>query len=368
MIWYQAGEFNCGLVYLLRIDMKKNKQEVELIVKRKKDHLKVALSEISQVGNPGFDKYRFVHNALPEFDFNTIETSTTFLGKKVNYPFFISCMTGGIEDGERLNSNLAKAAQKYNIAMGVGSQRIAIEHPELRRLFKVRDYAKDVPVIANVGLVQLNYGFGLKEMQKCIDMVEANALALHVNPIQEVIQPEGDRNFEKLLPKLERLVKKLSVPIIVKEVGFGLSENVIRSLYNVGVRIFDTAGWGGTSWAMIEGLRGKADKSLGELFSGWGIPTADSIIAAAKVKEEKKDGSFVILGSGGVRTGIDMAKSIALGAHLVGVAQPFAGAAYVSHQEVGELIEKYSDELKTAMFGVGARNILDLKKINLTSV
>ena len=343
-------------------------RDISKIKKRKKDHLKIALSSVSQAGDPGFSRYRFIHNALPEFDFNTIDTSTTFLGKKVNYPFFISCMTGGIADGERINKNLAKAAQKYKIAMGVGSQRIAIEHPELRKLFNVRAYAKDVPVIANVGLVQLNYGFGLAELQKCVDMVEANALALHVNPIQEVIQPEGDRNFEKLLPKLEKLVKKLSVPVIVKEVGFGLSEDVVRRLNNVGVRIFDTAGWGGTNWAIIEGLRGKADRALGELFSGWGIPTTDSIIAAAKVKEEKKDDSFVILGSGGVRTGVDIAKCIALGSDLAGLAAPFAEVALISDEKVGILIERLSAELKIAMFGIGARNILELKNKKPVSV
>jgi len=343
-------------------------RDISKIKKRKKDHLKIALSSVSQAGDPGFSRYRFIHNALPEIDFNEIDTSTLFLGKKVDFPFFISCMTGGIADGERINKNLAKAAQKYNIAMGVGSQRIAIEHPELRKLFNVRAYAKDVPVIANVGLVQLNYGFGLAELQKCVDMVEANALALHVNPIQEVIQPEGDRNFEDLLPKLEKLVKKLSVPVIVKEVGFGLSEDVVRRLNNVGVRIFDTAGWGGTNWAIIEGLRGKADRALGELFSGWGIPTTDSIIAAAKVKEEKKDDSFVILGSGGVRTGVDIAKCIALGSDLAGLAAPFAEVALISDEKVGILIERLSAELKIAMFGIGARNILELKNKKPVSV
>jgi len=353
-------------------------RDISKIKKRKKDHLKIALSSVSQAGDPGFSRYRFIHNALPEIDFNEIDTSTLFLGKKVDFPFFISCMTGGIADGERINKNLAKAAQKYNIAMGVGSQRIAIEQPELRNLFNVRAYAKDVPVIANVGLVQLNYGFGLAELQKCVDMVEANALALHVNPIQEVIQPEGDRNFEKLLPKLEKLVKKLSVPVIVKEVGFGLSEDVVRRLYNVGVRIFDTAGWGGTNWATIEGLRGKADRALGELFSGWGIPTTESILAAKKVKDEvssfakatkdKNDKDIVILGSGGVRTGVDIAKCIALGSDLAGLAAPFAEVALISDEKVGILIERLSAELKIAMFGIGARNILELKNKKPVSV
>ncbi|MHA2055236.1 MAG: alpha-hydroxy-acid oxidizing protein, partial [Candidatus Hodarchaeales archaeon] len=189
------------------------------------------------MGDAGFGKYRFNHNALPEIDFEKIDTSTKILGKKVDYPFFISCMSGGINKGLSFNNTLAKAAQKYGIAMGVGSQRIAIEYPVYEKQFQVRKYAPDIPLIANIGLVQLNYGYGLKEFQKCIDMIDADALAVHINPIQEVVQPEGDRNFEKLLPKLEKLVKKLTVPIIVKEVGFGLSESVAVRLNKIGIAI-----------------------------------------------------------------------------------------------------------------------------------
>ena len=175
------------------------------IQQRKKDHLKIALSDISQTGVNGFEKYRFIHNALPEINFDDIDLSTNFLGKKVKYPFFISCMTGGVAEGLKINRNLALAAQKYGIAMGVGSQRAAIENEELAKLFMSREVAPDIPLIANVGLVQLNYGFGHKEFQRCVDMIKADALAVHINPIQEVIQPEGDRNFSGLLPKLEKL-------------------------------------------------------------------------------------------------------------------------------------------------------------------
>src|SRR3990170_1616848 len=178
------------------------------IGKRKKDHLKIALSGDSQVGNPGFSGYRFVHNALPEIDFDEIDTKTVFLGKKVNYPFFISCMTGGVADGEKINKNLATAAQKYNIPMGVGSQRIAVENPDLKRIFSVRKFAPDIPVMANIGLVQLNYGVGLKELKEAIKMDEADALVFHINPIQEAIQPEGDRNFKNLVFKLKNVIKK----------------------------------------------------------------------------------------------------------------------------------------------------------------
>jgi isopentenyl-diphosphate delta-isomerase len=357
--------------------------------KRKTDHLKFALSGISQVGDTGFSSYRFIHNALPEIDFGSIKTSTSFLGKNVNYPFFISCMTGGIVKGGSININLAKAAQKYRIPMGVGSQRIAIEHKDLEELFRVRKYAPDIPLLANIGLVQLNYGYGLREFQKCIDMIKADALVIHLNPIQEIIQPDGDKNWKGLLTKLEKIINKLSVPVIAKEVGFGLSEGVVKRLYSVGVRIFDTAGWGGTSWAMVEGLRGKADKDLGELFSRWGIPTAESIKMCAKFKPKlitsskgrsasgrnhktlsesealKSQRPITILGSGGVRNGVDIAKSLVLGADLAGIAAPFAKAALISTEKVGLLIEKYAKELKVSMFGVGAKNITELKKTKL---
>ena len=333
--------------------------DLETIKKRKKDHLKFALSSISQVGDTGFSSYRFIHNALPEANFDEIDTSTEFLGKRVNFPFFISCMTGGVEKGGEINENLAKAAQKYKIPMGVGSQRIAIEHKDLEKLFKVRQYAPDIPLMANIGLVQLNYGYGLREFQKCVDMIGADALVVHINPIQEIIQPGGDRNWEKLLPKLAKIVRKLKVPVIAKEVGFGLSGDVVGWLYDVGIRIFDTAGWGGTNWALVEGFRGKADRELGELFSNWGIPTTESIKMCSEFKTKRH---ITILGSGGIRSGIDIAKALVLGADLAGIAAPFAKAALVSTQEVERLIGRYAQELKVAMFGVGAKNIAELKK------
>ena len=253
--------------------------------------------------------------------------------------------------------------------MGVGSQRVAIEHPDLEELFTAREVAPDIVLFANIGLVQLNYGFGLKEYQKCVDMIEADALVIHLNSIQEVIQPEGDRNWKGLLVKLSKVIDKLSVPVIAKEVGFGLSYEVVKNLYKVGVRYFDTAGWGGTNWALIEGVRGKADRGLGEFFSQWGIPTVESIKMCNQFKSEFKDkrkrNEIIILGSGGVRNGIDIAKAIVLGADLVGVALPFAKAAMKSSTEVEKLIERYALELRTAMFGVGASTTNQLKEVEL---
>jgi len=194
-------------------------------------------------------------------------------------------------------------------------------------------------------------------------MVEADALAVHINPIQEVVQPEGDRNFGNLLPKLEKVVKKLSVPVIAKEVGFGLSYDVVARLYSVGVRIFDTAGWGGTNWSFVEGARGLGSRELGELFSQWGIPTAESIVQANKFKSSltpSHQSLVTILGSGGIRNGIEIAKAIALGSDLVGIAAPFAQAALISSEEVEKLIQKYASELKISMFGLGARRLSSL--------
>jgi isopentenyl-diphosphate Delta-isomerase len=340
------------------------------IEERKKDHLRIATSKKSQYGSAGFENYRFVHNALPEIDFDEIDTSTAFLGKKVNCPFFISCMTGGVAEGKRINRNLAKAAQKYGIAMGVGSQRAAIEHPDLENLFTAREVAPDVPLLANVGLVQLNYGFGLAEYQKCVDMIKADALVVHINPIQEIIQPEGDRNWIGLLTKLARIINKLTVPVIAKEVGFGLSKEVVARLYKIGVRYFDTAGWGGTNWALVEGYRGKADRALGELFANWGIPTTESIKACLDFKNSqptKHQSQITILGSGGVRTGVDIAKAIALGSDMVGIASPFAKAAMISSAEVEKLIDRYAIELKTVMFGVGANSVNQLRSNKLVN-
>src|SRR3989344_1208101 len=346
--------------------------------KRKKDHLRIALSEDAQIGDAGFSRYRFIHNALPETDFDKIDTSTTFLGKKVNFPFFISGMTGGFDEGARINQNLAKAAQKFRIAIGVGSQRVALKAEDLVKTFAVRKYAPSVPLFANLGLVQLNKGYGLKECERAVKMVEADALVFHLNPVQEAIQPEGDRNFSGLLVKLEKIVKKLTVPVIIKEVGFGLSYDVVKRLYGVGVRMFDTAGWGGTNWAYIEGRRrsvftrlapaqrlqrhavGEARVDLGELFSQWGIPTPESIRMCSKFESElitNNQQPITILGSGGVRTGVDVAKALCLGADLAGIAAPFAKAAMISTREVERLINRFGLELKIAMFGVGAKNI-----------
>ncbi|MDQ3099167.1 MAG: type 2 isopentenyl-diphosphate Delta-isomerase [bacterium] len=338
----------------------------DLIQKRKREHLEISLSPIAQTGVTGFDSYRFVHNALPEIDFDEIDTSIEFLGKKLAFPFFISSMTGGVAEGERINKNLLRAAEEYGLAMGVGSQRAAVEKPELSHLFATKSNDSKAMLFANVGVVQLNYGFTIEKYQRAVEMISADALILHLNPIQEAVQAEGDRNFKNLLPRINELVKRITVPIIIKEVGFGISEDVCQRLYDVGVRSIDTAGWGGTSWSVVEGRRQGGSVETGNLFGNWGIPTTDSILMCRTVADRSAE-KLTILASGGVRNGLDVAKAISLGADLVGLAGPFGKAAIESEEAVARIVEQLARELKIAMFGVGAGNLSELKQIKLVN-
>jgi len=328
--------------------------------KRKIDHIRICLHQEVEAGLTGFEQYRFVHKALPEVDFEKINVATRFLGKKLSAPILISPMTGGTIEAGRINKNLAKAAQKMGVAMAVGSQRIAIENPQLASTFQVREVAPDILLFANLGAVQLNYGYGIKECRQAVKMIEADALVFHLNPLHEAIQPEGNRNFENLLPRIRKITKNLSVPIIVKEVGCGISEDIARKLYRARIRIIDTAGWGGTNWAKIEGIRAK--NNLGKTFSQWGIPTAESIIQCKKVM------GLNIIGSGGIRNGIEIAKAIALGANLVGLALPFLKPATKSAKAVEQGLLQLIKELKITMFCVGVKNIKELKKLQLIKV
>lgn len=328
--------------------------------KRKADHIRICLQQEVGSGSTELEKYQFVHQALAEIDFEKIDVSTKFLGKKISASILISSMTGGTSQAGRINRNLARAAQKLGVAMAVGSQRIAIENPKLASTFQVRDVAPDIPLLANLGAVQLNYGYGIKECRRAIKMIGADALILHLNPLHEAIQPEGNRNFENLLPKISKIAKNLSVPVIVKEVGCGISEDVARRLYQAGIKIVDTAGWGGTNWAKIEGIR--AQNRLGETFSQWGIPTAGSIIRCKKVK------GLTVIGSGGIRNGIEIAKAIALGADLVGLALPFLKPATKSTKAVEQELVQLIKELKIVMFCLGVKNIKGLKRLQLIKV
>lgn len=331
------------------------------IQSRKADHIRLCLENKVQCQEitAGFEKFRFEHVCLPELDFKDISLETRFLGQSLKAPFLISSMTGGTELAKTINQRLAKTAQKYGIAMGVGSQRVAIEHPEIDTTFDVRSLAPDIPLFANIGAVQLNYGYGVDQCQKAIDLLEANALFLHINPLQECIQSKGDTNFKTLLPKIGELCQNLSVPIIAKEVGNGISATLARQLKEVGIAAIDVAGAGGTSWAKVEGERAEdlRQQHLGQTFAEWGIPTTDCIIGIRNT-----DSEMPIIASGGLRNGVDSAKAIALGASLTGMATPFLKAACDSEEALDELMMLLIEELKIALFCTGHPSIESLQQ------
>ncbi len=325
--------------------------------KRKADHLRLCLEKKVEIGSNGLEDYSFTHRALPEIDFEKIDLSVNFLGKKLKAPILISSLTGGTGQAKLINQRLAKAANQTGVALALGSQRIAIENLSLGNTFQVRALVPDIPLLANLGAVQLNYGFGLKECREAVRMIKADGLILHLNPLQEVIQPEGNSNFSSLLEKIEKIVKDLEVPVLVKEVGAGISGKLARDLKRIGVAAVETAGWGGTNWALIESYRKRGGERLGKIFSQWGIKTSETIIQCSKVKGLK------IIGSGGIRTGIEAAKALSLGADLIGIGLPFLRPALISSQAVEEKIDNIIEELKIAMFCLGVKNISQLKKV-----
>jgi isopentenyl-diphosphate Delta-isomerase len=325
---------------------------------RKLEHIRLALEERMQLGRSYFDDYRFEHAALPEIDLTEIDTGVDFLGKRLAAPLLISSMTGGTETAGLINRNLAAGAERARVAVGVGSQRKALEDPGKADTFRVREVAPSAVLLANLGAVQLNYGMGVRECEEAVAMIGADALILHLNPLQEAIQPEGQCNFAGLLPKIGAVVRELGVPVVVKEIGCGISEVTARALAAQGVRIVDTAGVGGTSWARIEAQRAN-DLEIGELFAGWGIPTPDSIRQLRRVE------GLTVIASGGVRNGLDVAKAIALGADLVGMAYPFLAPATESPEKVADKVARTVRELRICMFCLGVTTIAELQRVPL---
>ncbi len=327
---------------------------------RKADHLRVCLDEDvqCQAVTNGLERYRFSHSCLPELDFNEIDLRSQFLGKPLNLPLLVSSMTGGTEQARLINLRLAAAAQAFGLAMGVGSQRVAVELPQVEHTFAVRKVAPDILLFANLGAVQLNYGYGPSQAQRAVELLEADALILHLNPLQECVQTRGDRNFKGLLRRIEQLCSHLSVPVIAKEVGNGISAPMARQLLAAGVAAIDVAGAGGTSWAKVEAARATdhRQRRLGETFTDWGLPTAECLVAVRAVAPQ-----VPLIASGGLRNGLEAAKALALGADLVGFAWPFLQAASVSEQSVFELVELLRDELLTAAFCTGSANLSALR-------
>ncbi|WP_017654820.1 type 2 isopentenyl-diphosphate Delta-isomerase [Fortiea contorta] len=319
---------------------------------RKADHIRICLEEDVQChqATNGLENYRFIHCCLPEINRDEINLGTTFLGKHLNAPLLISSMTGGTEQAGMINRRLAEVAQNYKIAMGVGSQRVAVEKPAVADTFAVRKYAPDVLLFANLGAVQLNYQYGLDECRRVVDILEADALILHLNPLQECIQTQGDTNFKGLLDKMQILCSKLTIPVIAKEVGNGISAVMAQKLIAAGVRAIDVAGTGGTSWAKVESERAEnpLQRRLGRTFADWGLSTAECITSIRAIAPD-----VPLIASGGLRHGLDIAMAIALGADLAGLAMPFLKAAALSEAAVADLIEVLIAELTTVLFCTG---------------
>jgi len=336
------------------------------ISRRKSEHIQIVLNEpVNSSLSNGFEKYQFEHQALPEIDLAEVDLRTSFLNRELKSPLLISSMTGGSNETVQINRVLARVAQESGIALGVGSQRAGLEDPEKMASFRVRNVAPDILLLSNLGAVQLNYSYTVEHCQRAVDEIGADALILHLNPLQEALQPEGNTNFKGLLKKIETICKQLTVPVIVKEVGWGISPKVARELASAGVAAIDVAGAGGTSWSEVEKFRIKDEmrRKVAEGFKNWGIPTADSII---KVKEGAP--SIEIIASGGLINGIEVAKSIALGASLAGMAARFIKSASVSEEDTYKLVSEINLQLRICMFVAGVKDIQTLKQVKLKRI
>jgi isopentenyl-diphosphate delta-isomerase len=330
---------------------------------RKKEHLEICLDteNVSSHSSTGLDRYRFIHNALPELDLDEIDVGTTFLGKKLRAPILISSMTGGFDLARKVNRNLAAAAQELGIAMGVGSQRVAIEEPAAVDSFQVRDVAPDILLLGNLGAVQLNFGYSIDQCRRAVEMIGADALILHLNVLQEALQPEGNRNFKGLTEKIATVCRELKVPVVVKEVGNGISVEVAKRLHGAGVAAIDIAGKGGTAWSAVEAQRAtQQGKPYSRTFTDWGIPTEEALVGVRAALPQ-----IQLVASGGIRSGLDIAKSVALGADLAAFGQPLLAAALESPREVVKFIDGIIHELKVAMLCVGAANLQSLRQTTL---
>ena len=321
---------------------------------RKAEHLRINVErDVKSKGvDAGFDAYRFTHRALPEIDLSGVVTSAELFGRRLGAPILISCMTGGTPEALPINRCLARVAQRHGFAMGLGSGRALIESPESLPTFDVRADAPDVVLLANLGAVQLNRGYGAEHCRRLVELLHADGLVLHLNPLQEALQPEGDTCFGGLLERIAKLCNELEFPIVVKEVGWGMDARDVRALFDAGVAAVDVAGAGGTSWSEVERYRVAEDwrARVAAAFAGWGIPTARALLDARAAAPDK-----TLIASGGIRDGLDVAKALALGADIVGIAGPFLRAAHDSLESADSLARELVETLRTAMFCVAAR-------------
>ncbi len=331
-----------------------------MLEQRKSEHLRINLEEDVNVPHvtTGLEWYSFRHNALPEIALDDVDLTTVFLGHQLRIPLIISSMTGGAAETRRINRHLAEGAQAAGIALGLGSLRAALEEPHLLDTFRVRDVAPDIPLFANLGAVQLNTGFGPDECQQAAELVSADALILHLNPLQEALQSDGNLDWRGLLQKIEAVCRQMAVPVIAKEVGWGISAAVARQLVDAGVAAIDVAGAGGTSWSQVEMHRAPTERQrrLCAAFAEWGLPTAEALVQVRASLPE-----VPLIGSGGLKGGVDLAKVLALGADLGGMAGPFLHTASVSSEAVYELASEIADVLRTVMFCLGIGEIRQVK-------
>ena len=338
------------------------KSPKNIIADRKKEGIDLALKNTNALTKTTLlECVEFLHCALPEINFDNIKTSTKFLGHSFNFPFLIDSMTGGTPAAQKINARLAQAAEEFGIGMGVGSQRAGLLSEDLAESFKiVRKNAPNAFIFSNIGGAQLSQGLDRKSITKLLKMIDADALAIHLNPLQELVQPEGESNYSNVLSRIKELSSDLDIPIIVKEVGSGISPSVAKKLSETKIGAINVAGMGGTSWAGIEQIRAKKFKNkkksdLGLLFWDWGIPTAATVfLTRHSVKTP-------IIASGGLRNGLDLAKSITLGADVGGFARPMLTPASKSYNSLTTFIDQLVLELKSTMFLIGAKNIRELK-------
>jgi len=329
---------------------------VDQIKERKEEHIEICLEEEVKARKvtAGFEDVHLIHRALPEISEKEIDLSTTVFGHVFSAPLIVEAITGGTEKAVKINAAIAQAVEELGLGMGVGSQRAAIEDPTLERTFNIaRKKAPNAFLIANLGGPQLTKGYGAKEAQRAVDMIQADALAIHLNPVQEAVQPEGETDYRGILEKVSEIVNTLDVPVIVKETGAGIAAEEAKRLKAIGVAGIDIAGVGGTSWAAVEYHRAKKRgdwlaQTLGEILWDWGIPTAISLVEVAQSV------SLPIIASGGIRSGRDVAKAIALGASLTGIARPALAPALKGSAEVKRKLSMTIDQLRSVMFLVGA--------------
>jgi len=332
--------------------------------KRKADHIRISLSKNVEARKvtTGFEDVYFIHKALPEIDKQKIDLSTTVFNHRFAAPLIIGAITGGTTEAAKINATIAEAVEELGVGMGVGSQRVAIEDKKLEKTFAIaRKKAPTAFLIANIGGVQLVHGYGLKEVKKAIEMIEADAIAIHLNPLQEVVQPEGQTNFKGVLEKIGEIAKEVNRPVIAKETGAGISAEEAEKLEALGVKGIDVGGAGGTSFAAVEYYRAKGEgnsfqRRLGDVFWDWGIPTAASIV------EVSQSVSIPVIASGGIRDGVDVAKALALGASLTSLSQPVLQAAVKGVKETKDVLSLLIEELRNCMFLVGAGSVQVLRE------